>query len=83
MQGYTLDTNTGKYYKPVKESVTKRQAKDRCAADGTIVVEPRTTQEFQAMKSIYGKNTEILVDHLRGCHKGHNPLRPSSWLLPL
>ena len=44
-----------KYYKSVKDSVTWQEARDACSSEGTILVELRTLEEYQAIRPIYGK----------------------------
>lgn len=53
--GYTLITSVNKYYKTVKDSVTWQAARDACSSEGTILVELRTAEEYQAIRPIYGK----------------------------
>ena len=45
----------GKYYKSVKDSVTWQAARDACSSEGTILVELRTADEYQAIRPTFGK----------------------------
>ena len=53
--GYTLQTSVNKYYKSVRDSVTWQAARDACSSEGTILVELRTADEYQAIRPIFGK----------------------------
>ena len=52
--GYTYKTSVDKYYKPVKDKVTWQTAKDACSSDGSVLVELRTSAEYQAIRPVYG-----------------------------
>ena len=53
--GYNLIVSVGKYYKSVKNSVTWQAARGACSSEGTILVELRTADEYQAIRPIFGK----------------------------
>ena len=54
-QNYNFYASVDKYYKPVKQGVDWYQARDACINEGTILVELRTPQEYQAIRTIFGK----------------------------
>ena len=47
-------TTVDKYYKPVKEKVVWHTARDACISEGAILVELRSSSEYQAIRPIYG-----------------------------
>ena len=52
--GYTYKTSVDKYYKPVNDSVAWQTAKDACLSDGSMLVELRTSAEYQAIRPLFG-----------------------------
>ena len=52
--GYTYTASVDKYYKVVKNKVGRTQARDACYSEGTVLVELRTLQDYQAIRPIYG-----------------------------
>ena len=51
---YIYETSVDKYYKPVKTKVPWHSARDACSSEGSILVELRTSAEYQAILPIYG-----------------------------
>ena len=57
--GYNRVASVDKYYKPVKEKVVWHTARDACNSEGAILVELRTSEEYQAVRPIYGNISDI------------------------
>ena len=55
--GYNLIASVDKYYKALRDRVTWYEARDACSSKGTILVELRTLNEYQAIRPIYGNIT--------------------------
>ena len=52
--GYNLIPSVDKYYKSVRYRVTWQEARDACSSEGTMLVELRTAEEYQAIRPIFG-----------------------------
>ena len=55
--GYNYIASVDKFYKEVKKKVTWDQAKDACYSEGTMLIELRTLEEYQAIRPIHGKSS--------------------------
>ena len=54
--GYNYEASVDKYYKEVKNKVKWDQARDACSSEGTMLIELRTIEDYQAIRPIYGKH---------------------------
>ena len=61
--GYVYHTSVDKYYKPVKEKVVWHTARDACISKGAILVELRSSAEYQAIRPIYGVKYKLFQSH--------------------